>query len=344
MRPDWASALDDLSTITRWHELKEGLAAFLEDVRVKAAEEDPFRQADLISSAYRIASLRTAGGVAQEGYAGIVRPADIALVWLGGEARREVSLRFDQDSAAILRTESAPYLDYLKDVVDRLAWMGVRRCQGGVMASEEGWHGSEQRWRRRLRFLLRGEVTREDVRASTILLDMDLLYGDEGLFGVLRDTLRDGFAKASTLQRYLAEDLLEIPPYTDIFGRLAREHRADRRGLFNFKFACQYPLTAYLRIEAWKNGITEAPSRVRIRRLHEAGRFSATEAEGLIELLRSIIGLRLTQQRRQLEVGAPTSDYFDLDLFTKQERRELLGAVRRVEALKKRMRWVYWLR
>lgn len=334
---------EQIGAADTWADLRERFAVFLDEIARKAGDEDPFVQVGMISSAYRLLLTRVVDLLVSRNYVGMVRPELISLLSLGGEARHEVTLRFDQDSAAILRAESAPYLDFLGEVVDRLAWMGVRRCQGGVMASEPGWRGSEARWRERLHFLLRGEVTREDVRASTILLDMDLLYGDQGMFEEFRSTLRDGFKDATTLQRYLADDLLSIPTYLDVFGRPALERRADRRGLFNFKFACLYPLTGYLRIESWRNGITVAASRARIQALDEAGRLTSREADGLERLLRTMIGLRLTQQRRQLERGLALSDFFRLDLFTKQERKALSRCVRRVEALKKRVRWLYWL-
>jgi CBS domain-containing protein len=339
----WDLELALIGHAETWEQLKQSFQSILTVIANQGEGEDPYVQVALISAAYRKATRKAGELLLKKEFQKYIDMNDFAWLSFGGEARREVTLKFDQDNGIIFATDKPELKNFAEEMVDRLAWLKMARCEGGVMASNPKWQGSVDEWKRRITFLLTGRISEDDLRQLTILLDVDFVFGNREVFQDFVDSIREKFNTTSAVKRMLAEDIVSIPPYLTIFGNLAKETRSDRRGKFNFKFACIYPLVGAARIDAWSRNITIASTRHRIKFLYEKGFYTDKEFEKLNELFKSILYLRLAQQRRQLKKGEMLSDYFDLDLYTKEELYLLKKCVREVEKMKKRLRWAYWL-
>lgn len=339
----WDLELSLIGHAETWEQLKQSFQSILTVIANQGEKEDPYIQVALISAAYRKATRKAGELLLKKEFQKYVSINDFAWLSFGGEARREVTLKFDQDNGIIFTTEKPELKKFAEEMVDRLAWLKMARCDGGVMASNPKWQGSSNEWNKRITYLLTGRISEDDLRQLTILLDIDFVFGNKELFQDLVENMKEKFNATSTVKRMLAEDIVSIPPYLTIFGNLAKETRADRRGKFNFKFACIYPLVGAVRIDAWSKNITIASTRHRIKFLYEKGFYTEKEFEKLNELFKNILYLRLTQQRRQLKKGEMLSDYFDLSLYNKEELKLLKKCVREVEKIKKRLRWKFWV-
>lgn len=339
----WDLELSLIGYAETWEQLKQSFQSVLTVIANQGAEEDPYIQVALISAAYRKATKKAAELLIKNEFKNIVNMDEFAWLSFGGEARREVTLKFDQDNGIISKSDSPNIKKFAEEMVDRLAWLKMAPCEGGVMASNPKWQGTPETWGKRLEFLMKGQLTEDELRQLTILLDIDMVFGSKELFNTIIQKIYELFQSSAVIKRRLAEDIMSIPPYLTIFGGLAKETRADRKGKFNFKFATIYPLVGAVRIDAWSKGITIASTRHRIKFLYEKGFYTKSEFENLNSIFKDILYLRLTQQRRQLQKGEKLSDFFDLNLFTKDELRMLKRCVKEVEKLKKRLRWVYWV-
>lgn len=341
----WEREQEILSRAESLLQLKESYHALLNEIAFQAQEKESFLQVEIISDAYRRATKRAGELLYQKHYQDKFELSEISWLSLGGEARREVTFRFDQDNAIIFYSSARKdfYREFAEELVNTLNWLGFRFCEGGVMASNPIWQGTLEEWKKRIQNLTSGPHYPEEIRNASILYDVDFVFGEKLYYQELAKLLREGFKSSEVLQRKMAEDIINIPPYIGLLGGLALETRPDRKGKFNFKFACLYPLTGYLRLEAWKSGFIIANSRQRVDFLTRNGTFTVAEGEKLTKLLANILKLRLNHQRKELKEKMYPSDYFDLRNFTPEELKLLKKCVREVEALKKRLRWLYWV-
>lgn len=326
-----------------WLQLRESFASLLKEIEKQGNSVNPYDQVGAISAAYREATRKTCELVINTEFRDRVSTDDFAFLSLGGEARREVTLKFDQDNAIVFGREDPALVAFAERVVERLTWLGFEECPGGIMASRPQWQGTLEQWLARIQFICTDGAVKDSVREMTALFDIDFVAGNEILFRRIVEEIGSLFPQSTRAQRVLAEDILDIPPYISVFGRLIRESRRDRRGLFNFKFACLYPFVGILRIESWRNRISKANTRARIRSLAKAGVYSELQAYEMERIFENILGLRLAQQRYQKAAGMALSDYFTLEFFTKDEIAMLKKCVRYVERMKKSLRWLYWI-
>jgi CBS domain-containing protein len=339
----WDLEIKIIGRSESWIQLRESFSSLLKEIEKQGHTVSPYDQVGAISAAYREATRKVCDLIVRTEFDERISTNDYAFLSLGGEARREVTLKFDQDNAIVFGRDDPALVAFSERVVERLAWLGFEECPGGIMASRPQWQGTLDAWLARIRFLCGDGATKENVRVMTALFDIDFVAGNERFFDRIVEEIRTLFPRSARAQRVLAEDILDIPPYIGIFGRLIKESRRDRKGLFNFKYACLYPFVGILRIESWRNGISRANTRARIRSLKRAGIFSGSQALEMERVFEHILGLRLAQQRYQKASGLQLSDYFTLELFNKEELAELRRCVRYVEGMKKRLRWLYWV-
>lgn len=342
MEKIWDLELSVMDRAESWQQLKDSFVSILNIITNQAERESSFLQVAIISAAYRKATRSAIKLLINTRFKNKISLEDFAWLSFGGEARREVTLKFDQDNGIVFRDDKPVYRDFAEEMVDRLAWMKIAKCEGGVMASNPNWSGDAHAWKKRIYEMISDLCSEEELRRATVLLDIDFVAGNKEFYEQMLLTMQDAFRKTNLFKRRLAKDIMDIPPYLTFFRQLALETRHDRKGLFNFKFACLYPLTGYLRILSWDKGNTVASTRHRIRFLAERGSISQKEADELTRLLENAFYLRLTHQRRQRKAGEELSDFFNLKYFNRDELKLLKQCVSKVEKLKKRLEWTYW--
>lgn len=338
----WDLELSVLGHAESWEHLKNSFQSILSVIANQAKNEDPFFQVAIISAAFRKVAKKAGELLLKTDFKGKISEDDFAWLSFGGEARREVTLKFDQDNGIVFLKESEHLKRFAEEMVDRLAWLRISRCVGGVMASNPEWQGDLKTWLIRVDRLLSGVITEEELRRLTVLLDIDFVFGNKNLYEEIVSRIKFLYPSANAVKRRLARDIIDIPRYTTIFGKLALETRHDRRGKFNFKFACLYPFVGVVRLEAWEKSISIASTKHRLRFLKEKSFLTEKEFKERTEILKEIIDLRLKQQRAQIYAKKELSDYFDLGLYDRNDILRLKKIVKKVEKIKNRLEWIYW--
>jgi CBS domain-containing protein len=134
-------------------------------------------------------------------------PAPWCLLVLGSGGRGESLLSADQDNALIHggSDEDDPWFAaFGENVADILHEAGVPYCNGGVMASQEAWRGTETGWRNRIEHWLE-RAKPEDLLNVDIFFDLRPVAGDTALGSALLDEAVAGAARSRTFLALLAQ-------------------------------------------------------------------------------------------------------------------------------------------
>ena len=260
-------------------------------------------------------------------------PGSWAWVGLGSEARREQSLRTDQDHALVFRAPDVPldeadrYFGALAErVTDGLAAAGVPRCRGGVMAESPAWRGDRDSWIERYRTHL-AATDADSTVFSNIALDHRRVAGsldiEPAIDGLVRAAAREGW-----LVRRLALAAIAFRPPTGFFRDFVVEHAGSRAGTLDVKHGGITPITNLARTFAVGSGSSSTTTIERLRGATAAGAVDRDLGEGLEEAFRLLWRVRLHHQVDQLGDGVAPDDDVDPASLGPLTRRGLKEAFR----------------
>ena len=124
-----------------------------------------------------------------------------------------------------------------------------------------------------------------------------------------------------------------------LLGRFAKEKEdKDHRGAFDLKHWGTLPLVEAVRLLSLREGISETSTLKRIEALHAAEVLDAEEKELLSNSFASLTHLLLRQQLADYRAGRRVSNFVQPKSLTPREKQALLGALRTIDALRKRVR------
>lgn len=260
-------------------------------------------------------------------------PGSWAWVALGSEARREQSLRTDQDHALVFRAKEVPidladrYFEALAiRVTDDLAAAGVPRCRGGVMAESPAWRGDRDVWIERYRTHL-AATDADSTVFSNIALDHRRVAGsldiEPAIDGLVRAAAREGW-----LVRRLALAAIDLRPPTGFFRDFVVEHAGSRAGTLDVKHGGITPITNLARTLAVGSGSSSTTTIDRLRGATAAGAVDRDLGEGLEEAFRLLWRVRLHHQVEQLSDAVAPDDHVDPGSLGPLTRRGLKEAFR----------------
>ncbi|HEX6400373.1 MAG TPA: putative nucleotidyltransferase substrate binding domain-containing protein [Actinomycetota bacterium] len=323
--------LRSLDRATSADEVAEAMAELPGVVRtIVEAELDPVDAGQVIAGAIDAATRRLIHlAISELGEP----PGSWAWVALGSEARREQSLRTDQDHALVFRAPDVPldeadgYFGALAErVTDGLAGAGVPRCRGGVMASSRAWRGDRDTWIERYRTQLAATDTDSTV-FSNIALDHRRVAGsldiEPAIDGLVRAAAREGW-----LVRRLALAAVAFRPPTGFFRDFVVEHSGSRAGTLDVKHGGITPITNLARTFAVGSGSSSTTTIERLRGATAAGAVDRDLGEGLEEAFRLLWRVRLHHQVEQLSEGVAPDDDVDPGSLGPLTRRGLKEAFR----------------
>ena len=248
-------------------------------------------------------------------------PAPWCVLVLGSGGRGESLLSADQDNAIVhagSEQDDAWFAALGSHMADLLDEAGVRRCQGGIMASNPEWRGSMQVWRERVAGWLQ-RSSPEDLLHVDIFYDLMPVAGATELGRELYDAAVDAAGRTPSFLALLAESVAAKSPSIGLFGRLrATDGRAD------LKIGGLLPLVGIARTLALRIGSQARSTPERIQDAGAAGRISPSDAETLVRIHRSLLTLTLEQQLEDLAAGVPPSGRIELRRLSRTERRALV--------------------
>ena len=248
-------------------------------------------------------------------------PAPWCMLVLGSGGRGESLLSADQDNALVhagSEEDDAWFAALGSRVADLLDEAGVRRCAGGIMASNREWRGSRPAWRERVAGWLRRSRP-EDLLHVDIFYDLLPVAGNRELGRELHSTTVEAARESPAFIALLADSVAAMSPPIGMFGRLrAHEGRVD------LKLGGLLPLVGIARTLALRIGSRARSTPERIQDAAAAERVTPSDAAALVRVHRSLLTLVLQQQLDDLAAGVPPSSRIAVGRLTRSDRRSLV--------------------
>ena len=237
--------------------------------------------------------------------------------WLafGSEARREQTLRTDQDNGLVyedppahLAARAAEYYAKLADAaIQGLVHVGFPRCPGDAMASNPTWcqpvsvwEGYFHRWMK--------EAGPEHVLTACIYFDARPVAGAPAVAARLLDAIREAPRHRAFLA-YLARDVVERRMPLTVFGNVAVHRSGPHRGAVDLKGAGSLQLVGAGRLYGLFLALRETNTVDRIRAAAAQGVFEGSEAGEITDAYQHLMRLRLVHQLENLERGETPDNY-----------------------------------
>lgn len=294
-----------------------------------------------------VARVLTLAVAAQEAAAG---PAPVGWAWLafGSEARREQTLRTDQDNGLVYadpppeaRAAAAGWFARLGTAaVDLLVAAGVPRCEGDVMASNPRWCQPLAVWAEYFRGWMR--VTAPGpLLSAAIVFDLRPVAGDLALGVTLRELLRAEAPGQRAFLRFLAHDVVSHRPPLTLLRHLAVPRRGPGRGRIDVKFAGAQQVVGAARLAALELGLAETNTVARLRGAVARGWHGEGEVAELVDGYRHLLRLRLVHQLDQLGRGERADNLVEPAALRRADRLLLVDALRTVARLQAELRERY---
>jgi CBS domain-containing protein len=269
-------------------------------------------------------------------------PVSWCWIALGSEARREQTLRTDQDNGLVygdppedLAEPAARfYRSFAERAIDGLVKVGFPPCPGGSMASNPRWCQPLTVWQGYFRDWMTTSSPTHVLEAS-IYFDLRPLAGAGELAASLSGIVRAEGPQRRGFLETVARDVVSRPVPLTMFGNMRVPRDGAHPGALDVKGAGSLQLTGAARLLALQLGLAETNTVDRFRAAAAAGALGALDVGEITDAFQHLTRLRLRHQLEQLEHGevpdnlvAPDSlSHADALLF-----RDALQTVRKVQA------------
>jgi CBS domain-containing protein len=263
--------------------------------------------------------------------------------WLvfGSEARREQTLRTDQDNGLVYADPApeqvAPAARYFsalaEEVIGGLLAVGFPPCPGGAMASNARWCQPLAKWTGYFRDWL-AQPTPEHVLAASMYFDLRLVSGAAELGDALTAVVR---AEAPRQHRFLtamAADVVERRVPLGAFGGLRVPRSGEQRGTLDLKGAGGLQLVGAGRVHALELGLRETGTAERFAAAGARGLYTPNEVTEILDAHDDLLRMRLVHQLACLSEGRPAHNRVNVRRLSHRDQlllREALRTVGRVQ-------------
>jgi CBS domain-containing protein len=264
--------------------------------------------------------------------------------WLafGSEARREQTLRTDQDNGLVyadppphLAVRAAAYYARLAgDVIQGLVSVGFPRCEGDFMASNPRWCQPLSVWSARLEHWIANPAA-EQILPASLVFDLRPVAGAFELAETLSGLIGTLAPRQRVFQALMASDVVARRVPLTLFGNVAVARRGPHRGRVDIKGAGGMQLAGAARLHALELGLTETNTIERFRLAGERSLYRQDEVREITDAYQHLMRLRLVHQLDQSARGEPFDNYVDPYRLSHADHllfRDALKTVRRVQA------------
>jgi CBS domain-containing protein len=282
----------------------------------------------------------TADALTRQG--ALAPPVPYCWIALGSEARREQTLRTDQDNALIYDDPppelSGPavtyYARFAEEAVRGLIEVGFPRCPADSMASNPRWCQPLSVWRQYVRTWI--DAPALHVLDASIYFDLRPLAGARYLAETLVAAIHRETAGHRTFLAVLARDVsARRVPLTLLRRRVAVHRRGPHAGRVDVKGAGAIQLVGAARVHALELALAETNTRARFEAAARRGLYSTAEVREITDAHGHLLRLRLVHQLAQLDRGEAPDNYVNPEHLSHADAvlfREALVTVRRVQA------------
>jgi CBS domain-containing protein len=248
-------------------------------------------------------------------------PCPYALLVLGSGARRESTLRTDQDHALVVADGAPPGADgwfaaLAEHLVATLERCGLVRCPGDIMATNPARRVPPGAWQEQfLRWM--EEPEQDAVLAAATYFDVRQVHGDLDAEAPLRRIVGQAAGNRRFLGRLAVAALWRRPP----LGFLHHLH-GDHHGRIDLKARGTAPIVDLARLLALAAGDPAVTTVARLEAAADHGT-AGTAATDLAAAFEYLQQLRLRHQADQLAAGTVPDDAVPLAELTALQRRWL---------------------
>jgi CBS domain-containing protein len=268
---------------------------------------------------------------------GVQLPRSAAFLVMGSEGREEQTLRTDQDNAivysdAVSDGELQQIKRFAERMVDRLEFIGVPRCPGGIMASNRPWCHSISTWKRILSRWI-GTPSLKNMVKFGMFQDMRVIHGNLSLEKKLREHITSTTHQHSLFFTYMAHNIVQFSPPLGLFGRIKLESKGEHKGTIDLKKAGIFALTQGVSLLALLRRNMGGTTWDKIGWLRHDSQISKDDLGCIEESFSFLIRLRLMLQLEQLAHGKTPENYCDPALLSAREQEQLRDALKGVQLL-----------
>jgi CBS domain-containing protein len=275
-------------------------------------------------------------------------PAPFCWLVFGSEARREQTLRTDQDNGLVYADpppetadRTAGYFARLAETVIRgLVAIGFPPCQANLMASNPQWCQPLSVWSGYFRRWM-SEAWPAQVVAALILFDLRGLAGDGQLAERLLELIRSEAPANPAFLRVLAREAISEDAPLTLWGKVAVERHGPHRGSLDVKRAGTQDLVGAGRAHALEFGFSDLNTLDRMRAAARLGVYTDDEFREIVDAYQLLMRLRLVHQLALVERGAVPDNWIEPTHLSRAEMVLLREALRTVERVKARVRKRY---
>jgi CBS domain-containing protein len=275
-------------------------------------------------------------------------PLPYCWLALGSEARREQTLRTDQDNGLVyadppahLAERAAAYHARLADgVIRALVALGFPPCDGGFMASNAQWCQPLSVWEAYFHRWIH-ESTPDRLLAASIFFDLRPIAGAAALGARLREVIGTEVPRRPALLQLLARDVVDRRVPLTLFGSIAVRRRGPQRGTVDVKGAGVMQIVGAGRVDALELGADETNTVDRLRLAAARGRYGEAEVQEVTDAYQHLTRIRLVHQLAQLTRGERPDNAVRPDALTHADAVLFRDALRTVTRLQASLRQRY---
>lgn len=264
-------------------------------------------------------------------------PRSAAFLVMGSEGREEQTLRTDQDNAIVYSdATTAEELKQIKQfairIVDRLEFIGVPRCPGGIMASNRQWCHSISTWQRIVTRWISTPSLKNMVKFG-MFQDLRVIHGNLSLEKRLREHVIATSHNHSLFFSYMAHNIVQFSPPLGLFGKIRLEPKGEHKGSFDLKKGGIFALTQGVSLLALLHHSMGGTTWEKLGGLRQDSQISEDDLNSIEEAFSLLVRLRLMTQLDAVAAGKAPDNYCDPTLLSNREQEQLRMALRSVNLM-----------
>ncbi|ACM93342.1 cyclic nucleotide-binding domain (cNMP-BD) protein [Nautilia profundicola AmH] len=249
---------------------------------------------------------------------------NISLIVMGSEGRGEQIIRTDQDNGAVINDTFNYDIKKFEKFSEYLKTLGFPECPGKVMVNNPFWSKPLKEFKKDI-FEWLDTPTQENMMNLAILLDANVVWGDEKYLNELKKYLFEHISDNATLLSSFASfvDQFELP-----IGILGLKEKVDMKKI---RFIIVHAARAF----ALEYKIQKTSTVERIKELNNIGIINRQFATELIESFDVILTLTLKSKLEQINNAKPATNILNIKNLSKIEKDMLKDSVKVIAEFKK---------
>ncbi|MEM7223727.1 MAG: DUF294 nucleotidyltransferase-like domain-containing protein [Pseudomonadota bacterium] len=267
---------------------------------------------------------------------------DFSWAWLslGSEGRGEMSLKTDQDNALVYQAPEITLSEverwvatWAARVNQDLDQVGLRLCQGGMMAGNPLWRHSLERWPRQFDDWLSG-TTGHHVMQVAAACDLRAVHGACFLAEPVKRALVEALLNHPRFLRHLAQGVIRNrSPVDGLFGRI-RAVKTESGRAIDIKRRGLQPITDFARILALRHRYLDSSNTFdRLEHLRQVEPKLEAPLQDALEAYRHLNDIRLGQHLHDASTGVAPTNWISLDKLGATQREMLKAAFGAIDSI-----------